>query len=434
MKPASREVKAAAEELNCASASDRSIVVSDQFLSILVAQLSGDDVEVSSNAAEVITICCRRLGSPMSNRSIQAICTAWQEVRGNISIDRSRNSTISVRCASAIVDIAVLEDANMEIAISSKAMNQLLSMVTDASDPLLAMSSLDLVEQLAVSMPMHGNRARWLFSAPLLNPLLQMAGGGCPDEDPDPILGGSALRLLSALCRLGQRDSTLFGLGGSELLTGFYNALQKFDGSGELERLAFIDAVSSFASASPDALELVLNDPIVREGWLSLSVAQPKLKSVVMKSVANVLDPPAEIDASGDLTITSNIPTNAMALKLFSSVGLVNDRDATELILSLAKSTIEVLRFGAYSLLEAVARRGTGSQMLLSHGGFFEFLIHMEGETVKEGKEAKFKIIEAVMKSEARGLLADNIVTKLEKILDQGPFYIQTEKLDVMTE
>ena len=71
---------------------------------------------------------------------------------------------------------------------------------------------------------MHGPRARWLFSANVLQPLLQMAGGNESMEYPDPILGGPALRLLATFCRLSQRDASLFVIGGTGLLNGFKKA------------------------------------------------------------------------------------------------------------------------------------------------------------------------------------------------------------------
>jgi hypothetical protein len=222
-------------------------------------------------------------------------------------------------------------------------------------------------------------------------------------------------------------------LGGNELLTGFHHALRNFNASGELERLALIGAISSFASASPDALEAILQDSEIRESWLSLSVSQPKLKSAILKSVALVIDPVPETDANGD-SIMATVPSNESAMKLYSTLGLVNNRDATQLVLSLAKSPFVEARLGAYALLEAVAKQEVGAQVLLSHEGFYDFLVSRESESIKEGKEAKFAIVQAIMDSPARGLLADNIVNTLDEILKQGPHYVKAVQWELMTE
>ena len=426
LKPASRAIKSFTELLT-KSTTEEPVVVSDELLSVLVAQLSGTDVEVSDNATTTIIACCRKLGSPFADRAIRAIAESWRQTWERTD-NRQVATTICVRCASAVVDVACLGDAEMQSAIESGSMDLLVDMM-DSSDPLLQMSIMDLIEKLATTLPMSGTRAKWLFSQSILHPLLQMAGA---TQDADPILGGPALRVLSSLCQLAHRDATLFGLGGNELLTGFHHALRNFNGSGELERLALVDAISSFASASPDALEVVLDDSEIRESWLSLNVAQPKLKSAILMSVALVICPVPEKDANGD-SVPVVVPSSALAMRLYSSLGFVNGRDATTIVLSLAKSPLVEERLGAYALLEAVAKQGTGAQVLLSHEGFFDFLVNREIESTKEGKEAKYAVVQAIANSSARGLLADNIVKRLDEIIKQGPYYVKTVPWEVMT-
>ena len=191
LKPASRAIKSFAELLT-KSTTEQVVIVSDDLLSVLAAQLSGTDVEVSDNASATIAACCQTLGAPFANRSVCAIGDAWREAWGR-SENRQEATTICVRCASAVVDIACLGDAEMQSAIDSGCMDLLVNMMDDTSDPLLQMSTMDLVEKLARTLPMNGTRAKWLFSQSVLHPLLQMAGA---QGDADPILGGPALRLL----------------------------------------------------------------------------------------------------------------------------------------------------------------------------------------------------------------------------------------------
>ena len=446
-KPASRAVRVAAECLasppNGSAAA--SAVVHDDVLAAIVSQLGGKDVESASNAAGALKGLSRALGPPFQERAARSLGEVWRGAllrseQGDASESRSA-SMISVRCASASADLAVIGDAAMASFLSAGAGDMLLDMATDVSDPLLQVSAVDILEYIATELPMGKVRAQWLFSHRVLHELLVMAGGGGHGEEkeqaqPDHILGGPALRVLSSLCKLGQRDASLFSLGGSELLTGFHRALHGFDEylSGEADRMAYIDAVSSFASASPDAIALVLDDPILRDGWLSVRVAQPKLKSVVLHSVSMVIDPPAVKDQSGDSIMNSNIPSNQISMLLFNTLGDVNGKDATELVLSLAKSPLVELRLGSYELLRAVSKCSRGAQVLLSCKGFYDFLLLRENETTKEGREAKFEIVKAIMGSNTRSLLADSITSGFEKILKQGPHYHQGVSWELATE
>jgi len=415
-------------------------------------------VEVSSNASMALVAFTKKLGKPLSDRIIPTIVQIWKAQQG-------KNDTICVvRCASAIIDLSCLGDAMMECAISSGAMDMLQNILIHdlEKDPLMVMSLLDLIEKMSNTLPMHAKRSKWLCSGPILKVLLNMAGGGIENDgeemngeittNPDPILGGPALRLLSCLCRLAQRDESLFSSqeeGGSahsrHLLVGFHRALHSFiycnPRNSELERLALVDAISSFASSSPDAMTIVLDDPVLREGWLSLSVAQSKLKAVVLQSVANAIDPPKEVDANGDCVLPWSVPSNQIAMKLFNALSVVNESggfgdDATKLVLTNAISPFVEIRLSSYALLKAIAKRGEGAQILLSHAGFFEFLTQREtsAETTKEGREAKHDIVIAILNSDARGLLADDTVKKLEDIVRQGPHYVKAVPWELATE
>jgi len=430
LKPASVAVKNEAERL---TTSDQPMIVSPELMTVLVDQLNREDVTASANASETIVMCCRKLGLSFGEPALRAVTDAWKLALGRMGSDRTTASTVAVRCASTIVMMMSLDDTMMQSALSVGANQLLLTMLTDDSDPLLQISILDLIEKLATTQPMHHERANWLFSDQIMQPLLRMAGGE-EEGDPDPILGGPALRVVAALCKLGHRDSSLFGIAGTHLLNGFHRALHSWESSGELDRLALIDAISSFASASSDALDLVLNDPVTRETWLSLSVAQPKLKSVILTSVAMVLDPSPEVDANGDSITTSSVPTNDMGMKLYASLGRSNNLQTTELVLSLAKSPLPETRLGAYSLLKAVAKLPTGGQVLFSHNDFHDFLINRDREKTKEGREAKYALVKAIYESEVKGLLADDIVKQLENYLKEGPHYVQTLSWELATD
>jgi Proteasome non-ATPase 26S subunit len=432
LKPVSRKVK---HEALIRASSEKPMMLSVQLLSVIVSQLNGNDVEVSSNATEALLACCRKLGPSISDPAIELLLNTWNEAWNNMAQNKVLSSTVCVRCASAMVDLAALHDNIMQSVQSKGAAALLLQMVSYELDPLLQMTCLDLLERMATIQPMHHNRSQWLCSEPVLEPLLTMAGAH-DGEDPDPILGGPALRVLATICRLGQQDSSLFSLGGKEALLGFHRALHNFQGTGELDRLAIIDAISSFASASPDALELVLSDPVTRDGWLSLSVAQPKLKAAILTSIAMVIDPLTTQDGHTESAAAANVPSSNMAMKLFAMVGQGNNNsgDSTEVVLQIAKSPIPETRLGAYNLMRAVANTQSGSQVLLAHPGFYEFLLTREGETTKEGREGKYAVVQAVMNSPVKGLLAEDIVAKLDRILKEGPHYVPPIRPDLVVE
>ena len=449
LKPSSRSVRTVAESLATPDANTGAVAatnaqLSDETLSVIVSQLGGPDVESADNAAATLVALAKTLGPSVDVRCVESVSSLWDTITQTIQNkpDQKRPlSTVSVRCASTIVDLVCLGDASMDAAVKAGSMDLLLGLVSDGKDPLMQMSVLDLMEKMATTVPMQGSRAQWLFDRKVLNPLLEMAGS---TGSPDPFCGGPALRTLSAFCKLAhtrmpqdEASPQLFALADdSELLGGFHRALHCFEehSSGENDRLAFVDAVSSWASASPQALTLVIDDPMLRDGWMSLTVSQPKLKSVILYSVATCIDPPSQVDSSGDTVMASNVPSNQLSMRLFDCLGLVNGKDATDVVLSAAQSSFAELRLGAYALLNAVAKRGMGAQVLLSHNSFYEFLVTREKETTKEGKEAKHAIVEAVLASEAKPLLADSIVATLEKIAQQGPHYKNVSSYELATE
>jgi hypothetical protein len=194
--------------------------------------------------------------------------------------------------------------------------------------------------------------------------------------------------------------------------------------------------VSSLASASDDALTGVLDDPFLREKWLSLkNVAQPKLKSAVLGSVARVIDPDSvKGNDTRQAELASLSPSNALSLRLFNLFGSVNARDPSDMLILLARSPIVETRLGSYALLQAITKRETGVKTLLSNKDFFDFLIDRAVEHTKEGKEAKHFIVKNVLKGQGHVMLSEEAVKKLQDVVDQGPFFVETLTWEMATE
>jgi len=407
---------------------------------------------VSDNAAEVLLRSSRKLGARFAHVAIQALAEVWKQQWDQLEAGTNRNSasTACVRCAKTITDIAVSENEFMQIAQSSGGTETVVRMLKFESDPLLQLSALDLIDQLAATQPFHAARTRWLLnpnedSNTPLRTILLMAGGLTDDMNkndrasaPDPLLGGSALRVVASLCRLLHTEDSAEFDNGQFLLTSFHRSLHNWQEgtSSEVNRLAIIDAISSFASASDSAMELILDDPVTRNAWLSFrSVAQSKLKAAILISVAQALDPTLNVNYSADRYIHRRL-SSAMTVKLFAAVGQTNDpnqADTMGILLKLAKSPIPEIRVGVYTLLGAVAKLQAAGQILWNHGEFFPLILSRD-ESTKEGRQAKYDIVEAILSSDLKTLLADGLVKQLETYRDQGPHYKKALTWDVATD
>lgn len=448
LKPASHAVLQEATRLSNNNNNTEPLFVSPQLLHVIVSQLRGEDVQVADNATKVLHCVARRLGSSFVQPAMQVIRDLWKEswqqfIAGQNTT--SLSSTTCVRCANAVKELALINDAFMGIALSGGASETWTDMLTYEADPLIQLSALDLFEQLASTQPFHPTRTQWLLTSSRgenfpLRTVLRMAGGMSEEESSssDPLLGGAALRVVARLCKLLHGDAAA-EQDGHFLLTSFHQALHHWDeqsSSSEVDRFTILDAISSFASASDEALDLVLEDPVTRYAWLSLnSVAQSKLKAAILISVAHVLDP--SMLATAD-TENWTPPSNSMAIKLFASIGETNASnfrgDTMDLLLNLVRSPIPEVRLGVYELLRAVAKMPTAGQVLWNHGEFFPMLLSRDTEPTVEGREAKYAIVQAILVSPLKGLLSEDLVKLLEKYSDQGPHYKKVQSWDVATE
>jgi len=492
--------------LSSSTTSDDDTEVSDSALDAIVGQLQSPLGEVATNATQaLLALCNGAMGVAASitgKRIISALTSSWKTIHSSSSEDTTTNhhlSTVTVRYGSLLVSIltssgtVVADDDDedlMQVAIQQSSLDLLLlDVVSSDDDPLLQMSILDQIERFATTgvAKMGVLRREWLTSSKVVNLLLRLAGGADDDDDdgqvggadgssmdedmamdsamPHPILGGSALRILSSICKLISNHfpiatpSSSSSSSSSEcmLLTGFHRALRTFarNANGEVDRIALVDAISSFASVSEYALTSVLEEEekrmgcgeeegvVLRERWLDVgSMPQSKLKALVLCSIARVMDPSSLEEANshgnGDGRQQHYIPSSKMSLQLFQYFGHVNTNGNTspeQLLLNFSKSPFVEVRLGAYELMRAfVSKVKTGATILLSQEGFLEFLLSGEGEPVKEGKEARFAIVQAVLKSGTRQLLAENIVKDLERVVSDGPYYVKSVNWQLATE
>ena len=454
-------------------------VISNELIQVLVHQAcTGLDTEVSQNCHDSILLLFQspNVTASLSMRSwtVQAITTVWLNAIHSVADTtkakpmRSEFGTICVRCTTLIVDIILLNDTRtlellfLEVSstdASHNVGNLLCSLLSDLpdDDPLLQVSIYDVLYELASKRPYHPIRTQWLFQDTFVQPLLRKVGVGRNLEDetnePDLYLGSSALRILIAICAMlmepSIRNDTDAGTVRDALIRDLHTALRNFEMNGnEVERLSYIDAISSLASTSPTSMLMVLDDPTTCEGWLRLSVAQPKVKAAILVSVANVLDRPIALSngvayETPPQQSSSTKISNELCMKLYSSLGNVNSTrsgynhsDTTELLLKLVQSPIPEIRFGVYRLFEAIAKYSVGGQVLMTNGNFLtNFLLQRETvETTYEGRMLKYNIVQAMYdNSELKQLLSNDIVAQIEQYLSQGPHYRKALQWDVMT-
>ena len=457
--------------------SDVALYVSNELIRVLVHQAcTGLDMEVSQNCHDSILLLfqyTKASSSSIRSLTLEGIVSVWLNAITSVVDEtkkksvRSEFGTICVRCTTLIVDIILLNDTRtMELLFLEATPtdpfhvgNILCSLLTDLpdDDTLLQISIYDVLCKLASERPNHPIRTQWLFQDAFIQPLLRKVGVGSSslgDEshEPDAYLGSSALNILIAISSMltdaSIGNETEVFIIGETLIRDLHTALRNFEITGnDLERLSYIDAISSLASTSPAALHMILDDPNTCEGWLLLNVAQPKIKAAILVSIANVVDHPKAISdgraSYTPLLSSSTTVSNETCMKLFSTLGRVNGRssgyyhsDTTELLLKLVQSPIHEIRFGVYRLFEAISKYSMGGQVLMTNSNFYtNFLTQRDTiETTYEGRILKFNIVQALhANGSLKQLLSNDVITQLEQYLSQGPHYRKALQWEVMT-
>lgn len=517
------------------------IPIIELIYSMIEQMILSTDIELSNDAMASIVSCCQYNSHSIqyitnvfdkivhfwkdSNTSIASSSRSTKSATPNIITDPS---IIIVRCVTIMIELLIQvptsDDIIMRIVITSGATHLLAQLLEEVDDdPLLIISIFDLLEKLCITLTTTTSTAssspsnndsmisKWLLSNEMIEPILCMAGGFIVDNDDnhksqdqeelmDPILCGPALRIIALLCRLGLHhriittiDTTSIATTSSRtnryddtmILKGFYKALRRYvqeTSSGCIisDRLLIVDAISSYASSSSETLQYILNDPILSEAWLTNKVAQPKLKSAILVSIAHTIrhvQLPSN-DNNNDsnntttaTTTTTTTPITTMTttlinkdtddiialtvktlsvsdgMKLISQWGHINSRNSyhdfsiSSLLLELGKSPIIEIRLGVYTLIDhiVVCLSTIGIQLLLSHthhdDGLYQFLINRANEETKIGKEYKYQILyhischTIIMKQ----LLSDHIVNEINLYIKRGPYYQLPLSFDIAT-
>ena len=446
---------------------------------LLIGPNSDNQVGIASDAQSALVLLCRydmdqNHCDEIAKRVLSTADTLWYHLEQK---EEKRASSISqMRIAALMVDICLLGGVQMSLASSIGIMDKLLHIGLDHpnDDPLLQISALDQLERLSIhdeKHPLSSPRVDFLLGNDILRRGL-LCLVGCPGEatvnddewdEPDPINGGAALRLLTEICKVGVLSSSSICDGSREkfqlLLSNFQRSLHKFHPQGELERLSYIYAISSLvgscamgassASSASDVAKTVLNDTILLHEWLSLHsrVSQPKLKATVLSSLSQVIEPSMWQDGSSSESNDLSRPADSIVLQLYMELSRANNKtDSTELILASAKSPFVEERLGAYNILRALVMRGLVVRLLLLYddgtgngrcSSFLEWLLNQDTESISEGKKAKYEVAMALLDSNTDmlgGLISARELRQLEEWKRGGPNYSSTTTLEMATE
>ena len=427
------------------------VVLPPPLLDTLVSTaLTSAEVGLASPAQDALLHVCRGGPPTVWSAVLTRIVTLWQQsmqpsqqtTKGGSLVPAS---TTAVRCASWLVSFLLLEfqkpqdtqttttttSTPMTVARQTHALQCLQDMVSlyFQDDPLVQLSVLDLLEQLAASTTTtrdQPERLTWLTSPAILQPLLRWAGAGdvvlvdtrnsplphmqeeekdAQDQEPDAFLGGPAIRVLGAMCQLAAVTTTPFHNHNDHhqqqtwtvLCRGLYQALSHLQHAGsnstlELDRLVTVTVVSSLARASPHALEWILEQEPATSGlgtnsstsladwWVSIphQAAQSKLQAASLNSVAMVLEHNYDKNSNdNDPATTTRTRTSIGQLKkrLYAMLGSAttttpSTTTTTEWLVSLMRQghLVPDVALGAYAVVTAFIL-GPGPQQPPQEGG-----------------------------------------------------------------
>jgi len=390
--------------------------------------------------------------------------TIWDYLLEQQKDKLRESSTAQMRIAAIMIDGCLLGGKEMSIALSENLMDKLLHIALDYpnEDPLLQMTALDQLERLTIQNkdhPITRERAEFLLGNDNLHQgLLYLVGSPYPNESSssdiefDPINGWAALRLLTEISRVGISSSNSIAEVTRHqflsLLGCFHNALNELVPRGEAERLTYIYAVSSLVAScatsktNEEMSKLILQDTTLLNGWLSLlsRSSQPKLKSAVLSSLSQVIEPGMWREGEEEISVR---PSDYTALTLYHAFGEANDqKDPTECLLLSAKSPFVEERLGALNVFRAMVTRPSCVRMLLMYRGaddstnFVDWLLNQDNESTNEGRQAKYQIVESLLSGDnnIEGLIPAPAFRELKLWKSRGPAHITTIPWDLATE
>ncbi|CAM9616583.1 unnamed protein product [Ectocarpus sp. 13 AM-2016] len=446
------------------------------LLPALVAALGDGDTGASQQVADTLVALCEEAdgraavtpatggGATGCRRVVMgALASQIGEVVAGLTARQA--ATPKLRFADIATRLMSASNSAFAAAVGSGALALVTDLTEDASDVLLQLNALDLLDQVAST----AGGARHLVANGHLDKLLVAAGGGEGDspDAPDPLLGASALRTLAkVLAQAGDAGLDAWKERSPSSLGGFLRACTvHVEGQDEAGKLAGLGAASEVAAASDVALRAMLSQERGSEGvldaWLTLSAHKVEVKAAALHAVASVLGPPntsstassstttaaaaaaaAGSDEDGDQVMGNTAAAEAakarstLRLMLFTRLAESNtNQRAGGWLLDLARQPVPEVRHAAYAVMRCAAWQpgGWGLSALFPQPGFLEFLEKRDTAASKATKEWHFSLVESIMSCKDRGTLGNETLESLRTILKQGPFWVPTKSREVAT-
>lgn len=226
----------------------------------------------------------------------------------------------------------------------------------------------------------------------------------------------------------------------------FMASRELLDSRNVASRMAGIQVLSTFASSSLAALELIVSPPalprntvpLIQEWVSAYSSGNVEIQGCVWQSLADVLASFSASFRSGELSQDSE----NLLKKFYESIGDLTLYRAEELAagsstvaiaLRAAKQPVVEVRYPAVKFLQIVASYPWGILALFQTKGFLDYITDVITEFSSQGREHKFALVKEILDNPSSGLLSDEIMSKLVSLKKKGPHYVQAKLLvDVM--
>ena len=435
------------------------LFITDNLLLQLAKLFVGPDSETQTSASvdardALFHLCAEtyRSSIQVTKQTLINLDNLWHYLLNQKDAAARRKSSSSViRVASLMVDLCMLGGDVFALADDggeASIMGKLTTLGSSKEDPLLQASALDQLGRLA-AFPMTNQRASFLMgNKSLHNCLFTLIGRECSDAD--PFNGEAALRLITDICAVGICISSA-SLDGdtrtkfTDLLSKLHRRLQNTHPCGELERLSYINAVSSLVTASltgssPEA-EMILDDSNLMFGWLALQ-SVPQLKGATLSSMAQAIEPSMRLNNQVGNPLAR--PSERMVIHLLKMFGEANGhRDPTEVLIASAKAPFIEERLGSVHALRALSMRGASLRMMLTYSGgtegctFVDWLMDNENEPNFDVDKAKYQLVSSMLDCNSTvvgGVLPPAVVRELDEWKKGGPSHRRSISWDVATQ
>ena len=129
--------------------------------------------------------------------------------------------------------------------------------------------------------------------------------------------------------------------------------------------------------------------------------------------------------------ISTNDRTSSTAWSLTEQIYRLCNRvfSVLTVVIQIAMQPFVDLRLSAYRCLLELTRSPWALNIMNNEPGFLEFLLNRSTDKDKEGKEAKFAIIESICQNSDQAKLAMGNVNylKLRRYVNEGAFYVEPD-------